>query len=356
MRIMHILNHVKNSGNGIVNVAVDLACLQAKASHHVCIVSSGGDYQTLLHEYGVQHLTLNQSRSPINIIRATLEFSKIIKKFKPDIIHAHMVTGVILAYLFRNAGEYFLVSTVHNEFQQSSIFMGLASQVIAVSDAVSQSMVNRGIKPKKISVIRNGTLGSPRTCAMSAYSACDLYYPAIVTVCGMYERKGIAELINSFELVAKKFPKAHLYLVGDGPDRLKFEQQANTKIAKDRIHFEGFQPRPQEYLIAADIFVLASHRDPCPLVLAEAREAGCSIVATQIDGIPELLEGGRSGILVPVQDINELASAITRLLENPSLSAQFQSQALQNLGWLSANRVHEETLNLYKSIALNNSH
>ncbi len=77
MRIIHILNHVQEIGNGIVNVAVDLACLQAKSGFEVAVVSAGGEYESLLDIYGVKHYQLDQRRKPISIIKAAIRYRAI---------------------------------------------------------------------------------------------------------------------------------------------------------------------------------------------------------------------------------------------------------------------------------------
>ena len=136
MRIIHILNHVQEIGNGIVNVAVDLACLQSQSGDDVAVISAGGGYEKLLNQFGVKHYEINKSRQPINIIRAAVAYRKIVQEFQPDIVHAHMMTGVVLARALRWENRYILVATVHNEFQPSSLLMGLADRVIAVSKAV----------------------------------------------------------------------------------------------------------------------------------------------------------------------------------------------------------------------------
>jgi glycosyltransferase involved in cell wall biosynthesis len=166
----------------------------------------------------------------------------------------------------------------------------------------------------------------------------------------MYRRKGIAELIDAFAQIALDFPGVHLYLVGNGPDRAIFEAQAQSTPVADRIHFEGFQSEPQRYLLATDIFVLASHRDPSPLVIPEAREAGCAIIATDVDGIPEALHGGQAGLLVPPTDSHALAVALVQLLSDPNLLHQWKEQAQHNLEWLTARRVNEETLAVYRKM------
>ena len=350
MRILHITNHIQKIGNGIVNVAVDLACLQAKSGLDIAVASVGGEYETLLADYGVEHFYLNQCRTPLNLIKATWNYRQIIREFQPDIVHVHMMTGAILAGIFRKNREYHLVSTVHNEFQDSAILMGLADQVIAVSNAVANSMIKRGIPPQKLRVVSNGTLGSPRHKKLQDYQPVEMPHPSITTVAGMYTRKGIYELIEAFKIVSIDFPQAHLYLVGDGPDRPLFEAMVKNTTLNNRIHFEGFQPEPQRYMLATDIFVLASHCESFGLVLTEAREAGCAIIASDVDGIPETLDHSQAGILVPPKDIPALANTLTQLLSDRQRLDRWKFRAQQNLERFSAARVNEETLTIYREL------
>ena len=353
MRILHIINHVQKIGNGIVNVAVDLACLQSQDGHTVAVVSDGGEYEALLASYDVRHWQLNQSRKPLNILKAAWRYRQIVQEFQPDIVHAHMMTGVVLAGICQGGYKYNLVSTVHNEFQRSAVLMGLADRVIAVSHAVASSMVRRGIPDQKLRVISNGTLNSPRHPQIQDYQPLPLQRPAITTVAGMYSRKGIMELIAAFSKIAAEFPDAHLYLVGDGPDRSIFETMAQDTVYSDRIHFEGFQPEPQRYMLATDIFVLASHCESFGLVLTEAREAGCAIIASDVDGIPETLDNRQAGILVPPQDSQTLATALAQLLADPVQLQRWKCRAQENLERFSAKRVNEETLAVYHELATN---
>jgi len=347
MRIMHVVNDHRNLGNGIVNVAIDLACLQARAGHQVFIASAGGDFESLLLEHNVTCVPFKQQRTIWGMFRAALGFRQIINTVKPDVVHGHMMTGVVLARALRFGNRFRLVSSVHNEFQRSATVMGIADVVIAVSEAVSVSMRRRGIPKRKLHVVRNGTIGSPRTAGHTA--AVDLAHPAIVSVAGLYERKGIADLLSAFEITAHRFPEAQLYIVGDGPQRKHFESLASESRWRSRIHFEGFKTNVKSYFQEADIFVLASHADPFPLVLAEAREAGCAIVATNIDGIPEALEHGRCGILVPPHNSSALATALTSLLEDRAVLSSWKAKSASNLAWLSAERVAAETMTVYET-------
>jgi glycosyltransferase involved in cell wall biosynthesis len=350
-RILHITSHMQIIGNGIVNVAVDLACLQSKYGHTVAVASAGGEYVDLLRAYDVKHYELDQSRKLLNATQLVQHYRTIVKEFRPDIVHAHMMTGVLIAKFLRYGYTYGLISTVHNEFQPSAVLMGLADRVIAVSNAVANSMVRRGIPSAKLRVVSNGPLGSPRTCHLKGYQPALLQRPAIVTVAGMYRRKGIGELIDAFVEIALDFPQAHLYLVGDGPDRLMFEAKAQITPFASRIHFEGFQPEPQRYLLSTDIFVLASYCESFGLVITEAREAGCAIIASDVDGIPETLDNRQAGILVPPKDCHALAANLIQLLSNNEQLNHWKTKAQLNLERFSAAWVSEETLAVYSELS-----
>jgi glycosyltransferase involved in cell wall biosynthesis len=350
MRILHILNDVTDLGNGIVNTAVDLAIEQARQGHQVGIISAGGGYEPLLKRANVRHFTLDQSRQPMKILRALLLMRRQIREFNPDVMHAHMRTGLLLAWLWARIDRVALVAHVHNVHDRESVMMGLAKRVIVVSNSVAVTMRSQGIARSKIRVVLNRTLGSPRHPALADIRSVALPRPSIVTVGGMNHRKGIAELISAFEIVGAKLQDAHLYLVGDGPERLLFEQQAGTSRWHKRIHFEGVQSVPQAYMLGADVFVLASRRESFGLVLIEARQAGCAIVASDVDGIAEALDDGRAGLLVPSRDVQALANALCRLLENEQERRAWQCRALQGIEKFRVSIMASEIENIYREL------
>jgi glycosyltransferase involved in cell wall biosynthesis len=348
MRIMHVLNHTVRY-NGHVHVAVDLACIQAKLGHDVAIASAGGDFDDLFSQYSVSHIIVDQRRKPLNLLKATKRFGDAFRAFDPEIVHAHMMTSVVLAWPWRRLGKFKLVTTVHNEFQRSAIIMGLGDRVIAVSDAVKQSMLRRGVGEAKLRVVLNGTLGTPRLPDVKPEAA-TLSRPAIVFVGGLHPRKAVDHLIRAFAVVRATVPDITLYILGDGPNRAEYEGLARDLGCGERVQFCGQKKDPRPYLLGSDIFVLASHADPAPLVIAEAREAGCAIIGTAVDGIPELLEHGKAGILVPPGDEAALASALASLLSDPALLVRTRQRSQCNIDRLSVTRVAEETIDIYRDV------
>jgi len=350
MRILHIMNNLSDRGNGIVNLAVDLAIEQRKAGHIVALVSDHGGYESLLPRYGITYYHLDYARSPQQLLAASFEFRRILTRFQPDIIHAHMRIGILVAWFWSRVKHIPLVAHLHNVHDRASILMGLADRIIAVSLSVSDSMQKQGIRQSKLRVVLNGILNSERAAQQGAVTPATLYRPAITTVAGMNHRKGIEELILAFNMIAGDFIHAHLYLVGDGPERKLFEQQAAESPFRDRIHFEGFQSKPQAYMLSSDIFVLASRRESFGLVLTEAREAGCAILASNIDGTPEALEGGEAGMLLPPRDPAALANALRLLLDNDELRRDWQKKARRNIDRFTTTRMAEEVEKIYREL------
>jgi glycosyltransferase involved in cell wall biosynthesis len=327
MRVLHILNDVTDLGNGIVNTAVDLALEQKREGFVVAVASAGGGYKPLLERAGVLHFNLDQSRNPLQLVRALRAFRKHIGDFQPDVVHAHMRTGLLLAWICKRFEPFVLVGHVHNVHDRESILMGLADRVITVSHSVASTMAKKGIAKGKIRVVLNRTLENLRQPPIEEIAPADLARPSIVSVCGMSHRKGIEELIAAFEVVAREMPEAHLYLVGNGPQRQLFEDIASRSGVSGRIHFEGFQSEPRAYMLSADVFVLASRRESFGLVLIEARQAGCAIVATDVDGVAEALDWGRAGMLVPPRNVAALALALRDMICNSSERKEWQASA-----------------------------
>lgn len=347
MKIIHLANHAQLIGNGIVNMMTDLACLQAQAGHDVVVASSGGEFEALYARYGVRHVHVPQSRK-LRLAPAMLtRFRRVVHEFEPDIVHAHMVTGTMLARFACVRRPYVLFATVHNEFQKSAVLMRFADRVVAVTGVVARSMEARGVPASKLAVVRNGTVGSPRRIGQPLGPAPELHRPAITTVAGMYERKGIHDLLRAFAALPERFAHAHLYLVGDGPDRAMMEALACELGVADRAHFTGFVANPTGYLAQTDIFVNAAHREPGGLVLCEARESGCAVVATRVDGNPEMVGGEEAALLVPAAQPHALMQAMLRLLDDPPYRAALAECGQRNLGDFSAQAVSDGYLAFY---------
>ncbi len=350
MRILHIVNQLSDRGNGIVNLAVDVAIHQQRSGHTVAFIAKHGGHVPLVASAGIQIFDINQDRRWKTFPLAFFRVGRAIRKFRPDIIHAHMQTGLVLALPWAKLFRIPVVGHLHNIHDATARRMAWGNCLITVSAAVAESMREQRVPASKIRVVLNGTVESPRLPPVSSLSAEPLLHPAILTVGGMSYRKGVGELIEAFNRVAIDVPEAHLYLLGEGPERTLFEAQAARSPAYANIHFLGFQTHPQRFMLSTDIFVLASRRDSCPLVLAEAREAGCAIVASDVDGIPEALDHGEAGILVPPETPAALADALLPLLKDPALRETWRQRAHAGLDRFTVSRMSSEFVDIYRTL------
>jgi glycosyltransferase involved in cell wall biosynthesis len=230
-----------------------------------------------------------------------------------------------------------VVTTVHNEFDKAVWIMGLADRVVSVSRAGAEAMIKRGVSRDRSRVVLNGSVDSPRL--PDQFEKANLRGRVVLSLCGLHHRKGVADLIHAFQKVSTEAPDAELYIGGEGPSLADYVALTQTLGIEKKVHFLGFLDDPRPYLYAADIFVLASHADPGPLVIAEARRAGCAVIATQVDGIPEMLEHGKAGILVEPKNPTQLAASILNLLNDPSALAYYRAAALQNTDRFTIHRV-----------------
>lgn len=149
----------------------------------------------------------------------------------------------------------------------------------------------------------------------------------IVCVASLEEIKGHAYLVEACRLLRDRSVDFRCHLIGDGPERRRLARQIAASGLGALVHVHGGQPRPEvvRHLSAADAAVLASHptrggkREGIPVALMEAMAAGLPVVATAISGIPELVESGVHGWLVPSGDPGALADALERLQGDPDL-------------------------------------
>jgi len=327
---------------------VDLACAQVAQGHAAAIGSSGGDFDDFLAAQGVETFKVDHQRRLVRLVRGVIALRTLVRVWRPDVVHAHMVTSALLARPVCTLAGIPLVTTVHNEFEKSAVLMGLATRVIAVSRAVRDSMQRRGVAASRLAVVLNGTIGAARLACRSR-AAIALDSPAVVFVGGLHPRKGLPDLLGAFNRGWAANGQARLYVVGDGPHRQEYTEMVGRMRCAEAVVFVGAQEDAFSWMLGADIFVLASLADPAPLVLSEAREAGCAVVATRVGGIPELLEDGRAGILVPPGDADALASALVSLLSDPEQVRLWRARSQLNIEHLRIERVARETTAVYEA-------
>jgi glycosyltransferase involved in cell wall biosynthesis len=347
MKIVHIANHARRA-NGHVHMMVDLACAQAALGHEVRIVAGTNNFTELLAVHGVHYsrmASLERSRSPLHFALSCLDVTRLCAALRPDIVHAHMPASLLCALTGCSMIGSATVATVHNEFDRQARLMRFADAVVALSAAGMEKMKGWGIAVHRLHEIPNGVIGSARM-AFDPATAIEVRRPAIGFVGGLHERKGVDDLLHAFDRVARMVPGVHLYIAGSGPLQSEYERIAAGLKSRPSIHFVGHLDNPSLLYRALDVFCLPSRAEPFGLVLVEAREAGCAIVATDVDGVPQVLDFGAAGLLVPARNVDALASALAHALE-PATLKDLKQRASRGLERFSVRCVAERYIDLY---------
>ena len=149
----------------------------------------------------------------------------------------------------------------------------------------------------------------------------------IVAVGRLVHNKGQMDLLEAMPLVLARFPSAVLVLVGDGPDGDALAQHVARHGLGKAVRLTGARTDIAAHLALAEIFALVSSSEGVSLALLEAMAAGRPIVATAVAGIVDVIEHGRSGLLVPFADHRALADALGVLLEDQALARQLGANA-----------------------------
>jgi glycosyltransferase involved in cell wall biosynthesis len=137
-----------------------------------------------------------------------------------------------------------------------------------------------------------------------------------VCVARFKPQKNLALLVEAFAQGPALEPRAHLLIVGHGELRRDLEKQIDALGLRENVHVLGVRSDVPALLHAADVFVLSSDWEGNPLSVMEAMAAGTPVISTAVGGVPELVDGGESGLLVPPGDARALGGAMQHLLEN----------------------------------------
>jgi len=177
--------------------------------------------------------------------------------------------------------------------------------------------------------------------------------PVILTVARLVPVKGIEDLIAAMSGVVKRHPQARLLLLGDGPERSPLEAQVHAARLGKSVVLAGNQPNEvvPGYLRTCDVAVLPSRSEGMSVFSLEAMAAGKALIATRVGGTVEVVQHGRTGLLVEPGRPQELANAICQLLADPerrrAMGAAARQRAVAEFSWRA---IAERTAALYESL------
>jgi glycosyltransferase involved in cell wall biosynthesis len=301
--------------------------------HEVTIVSLTplGPMGLEAREAGIPTLSLEMPRG-LPDPRGLLRLVGLVRRWRPDVVHSHMVHANLMARVLRLAAPVpALVSTIHNIYEGGRLRMaayrwtnGLVDHMTIVSQAAFDRFVAERIVPAEIlRVVPNGVDTSrfravPPDARDGVRRSLGLGDDFAWLAVGRFEvSKDYPNMLRAFMEVRRQEPRAVLVLVGRGS--LQAETEALVReLGVTGVHFAGVRNDVPEVMSAADAYVMSSAWEGMPMVLLEAAAAGLPIVATRVGGNHEVVLDRESGLLVPPSDSAALASAMLRLCRMPA--------------------------------------
>jgi glycosyltransferase involved in cell wall biosynthesis len=175
--------------------------------------------------------------------------------------------------------------------------------------------------------------------------------PLVGTVARLHRQKGLTFLVQAASQIRSSFPGVKIVVVGGGPLRRELEQEAVRRGVGDVLLFLGERPNVPDLLNLFDVFVLPSLWEGLPYVLVEAAYLRKPIAATAVDGNPEVIEDGKTGLLIPPADASALAASVILLVKDKTLAGRLAKAARSAIPpRFGLKKMIQETQRLYLSL------
>lgn len=179
-----------------------------------------------------------------------------------------------------------------------------------------------------------------------------LKHPSISYVGMLYEIKGVNILLTAMRTVADTIPGVHLYIAGLGPQELELRSLAEKLDLMENVTFLGFIQSPKQYWYykSTDICVLPSLNEAFGIVLLEAMSCSKALVASNVGGIPYVVDEGKTGLLSKPGDIEDLAKKIITLLKDKELRDKMGNEGVQRAKLFKWELIATKTCEIYKNM------
>jgi glycosyltransferase involved in cell wall biosynthesis len=321
MKICYIITDLEMGGAETQVIALAKS-LHGRGNKIVFIVLTGEGLAYPLPS-GIFIVRLNMRKTLCSFLESYFKARRVLEKFKPDVIHSHMIHANIFARLLRiSTPMKRLVCTAHNT-NEGGWFRMLAYRCTDIfadlSTNVSQEAVDRfvsvgAVRRRRMIAVYNGIDTNS-----FIYSDDDRYRvrtelnigddaKLLLSVGRLVKEKDYPNLLLAFSRVVKKKEHIKLAIVGEGRLRSELYQKAKNLGIEANVIFLGIRHDIPAVMCACDLFILPSEYEGFALVVAEAMSCGRIIIATDCGGVAEVV--GEDGFLVPIHDSQHLALAI----------------------------------------------
>ncbi len=267
---------------------------------------------------------------------AILRLRSFMLRYRIDIVNTHSSRDTQLAGMAARTLPHRprIVRTRHLALPITSRFTYsvLPDHVVTVSAHVGRYLESAGVPKARITTVPTGidlnrydhanTTSDLRVELGLAPDALLVGTIAILRI-----KKGHAEILDAVPAVLQRFPGAHFVFAGDGPQMENLKRRIASEGLAAHVHLLGLRRDITNVLASLDIFVLPTHQEALGTAFIEAGAMRLPVVATNVDGVPEVVQQGATGLLVPLHDGTALAEAICTLLADPGYRDRMGSNA-----------------------------
>jgi L-malate glycosyltransferase len=356
MRVVHV--DTAATWRGGQNQVLLTARGQAARGHEVVVACrQGGALEARAREAGiaVRALTFHGDLWP----PAVLGLARAFREARPDVLQLHdphaVGSGVAAARL---AGDVAAVATRRVDFRLrgplSRWKYRSCARVIAVSRAIARVLEDDGFPHERVSLVYEGVPDRdplPGGCEALRALGVPEGAPVVGNVAALTGHKDHATLLEAAQVVLRRRPDARFVIAGEGPLRRELESRAREQGLFGRVVFAGFRSDVDRLLPAFSVFCLSSHLEGLGTSVLDAMAFGLPVVATAAGGIPEAVEHGVTGFVVPVRDPVALGQALLDVLEDPELRVRLGAAGRARfVERFTVERMVEETLKVYLGV------
>ena len=272
-------------------------------------------------------------------VRYSNKIDKVFKRFKllkkalnkiaPDVVFTVMFSSIAYSLLCSPKRTRIITSERCNNKARNKVIAFLYQVMLSKCDGIIFQTKRAGLDYSK--KIRNKSIVIPNAVSKTyKRTASDKKKNIIISVGRLAYQKGFDTLIKAFMIFREKHNEYQLHIYGDGPDKSSLLNLCNELMATNYVFLKGISNEAIKYVSEAKIFVLSSRFEGMPNALLEAMSTGTACISTNCDyGPDEIINDGRNGFLVPVDNINELANKMTYLADNSDTRIKFEDNAIK---------------------------
>lgn len=344
---------------GAETVTVNLASQMIKRGHSVQFIYLAGQQIVKLPDVITAH-NLNMKKTPIGFVKALIKGRRIIKNYKPDVVHSNMFHAILFSRLLRLFVKIpLLICTEHsNNFHGKirchleHITDGLSNLNTNVSKTATCTFVQNGAFSKMKSITMYNGIDLERFSKNNRINIRDYYSIGendfvFLNIGRFNEAKDHKNLINAFSIVRNKFKNIRLICVGTGELEKEIKEYCNQLNLLDSIIFTGVKTNVEDFYHSCDCFVLSSAWEGLPLVVAEAMSSGIPVIAT--DCASEVLQNEEW--TVPVKDAESLSKKMEQMILLPKdVKKNLIANNINSVQKFDINKICDKWMYIYSSL------